>query len=98
MHCCHCLFKICVEWLHSKAFGGPQQTPANVPSLGTPLANRASTITHSACAAAVTHTLHPANQSLGRSLHWHTPSSHPSIVTCRPATVQATHWRAINPC
>ena len=22
---------ICVEWLHSKAFGGPQQTPANVP-------------------------------------------------------------------
>ena len=28
---------MCVEWLHSKAFGGPQQTPANVPSLGTPL-------------------------------------------------------------
>ena len=24
-------FQICVEWLHSKAFGGPQQTPANVP-------------------------------------------------------------------
>ena len=22
---------MCVEWLHSKAFGGPQQTPANVP-------------------------------------------------------------------
>ena len=64
--------------LHSKAFGGPQQTPANVPLSEHHLASRASTITHSACAVAVTHTLHPANQSLGLLV---------STGTRRPATL-----------
>ena len=67
---------MCVEWLHSKAFGGPQQTPANVPLsehhslVGPPLS-----LTQCVQWPWLTHCIQPTNRWAALSTGTHRPAT-----------------------